>query len=87
MIMGEKTEIMTNAFSQLRVSRVIPNVAVPSKIQFSLFSRKSISFPMLPCRERKIKGLNQKKIWTLFPAIRILSFHILFFRRRYFFPI
>jgi ADP-dependent phosphofructokinase/glucokinase len=53
MIMGEKTEIMTNVFSQLRVSRVIPNVAVPSKIQFSLFSRKSISFLYAPMQREE----------------------------------
>jgi len=36
---------MANALSQLGASRVIPNVAVPSKTQLSLFSKKAIYFP------------------------------------------
>jgi len=51
--MGGNAGIMTNALSQLGVSRVIPNVAVPSKIQFSLFSRKSISFLYAPMQREE----------------------------------
>ena len=40
--MGGNAGIMANALAQLGASRVIPNVAVPSKIQLSLFSGKSI---------------------------------------------
>ena len=43
--MGGNAGIMANALSQLGASRVIPNVAVPSKIQLSLFSGRSIYFP------------------------------------------
>ena len=43
--MGGNAGIMANALSQLGVSRVIPNVAVPSKTQLSLFSKKAIYLP------------------------------------------
>ena len=43
--MGGNAGIMANALSQLGASRVIPNVAVPSKTQLSLFSKKTIYFP------------------------------------------
>jgi ADP-dependent phosphofructokinase/glucokinase len=43
--MGGNAGIMANALSQIGVSRVIPNVAVPSKTQLSLFSKKAIYFP------------------------------------------
>jgi ADP-dependent phosphofructokinase/glucokinase len=43
--MGGNAGIMANALSQLGVSKVIPNVAVPSKTQLSLFSKKAIYFP------------------------------------------
>ncbi|MDR7664330.1 ADP-dependent glucokinase/phosphofructokinase [Methanosarcina sp. Z-7115] len=43
--MGGNAGIMANALSQLGASRVIPNVAVPSKTQLSLFSEKAIYFP------------------------------------------
>lgn len=43
--MGGNAGIMANALSQLGASRVIPNVAVPSKTQLSLFSGKAIYFP------------------------------------------
>lgn len=46
--MGGNAGIMANALSQLGVSRVIPNVAVPSKTQLSLFSGKAIYFPGAP---------------------------------------
>lgn len=53
--MGGNAGIMANALSQLGASRVIPNVAVPSKIQLSLFSGKSLYFPGL-ATERKEKS-------------------------------
>lgn len=43
--MGGNAGIMANALSQLGASRVIPNVAVPSRTQLSLFSKKAIYFP------------------------------------------
>lgn len=43
--MGGNAGIMANALSQIGASRVIPNVAVPSKTQLSLFSKKAIYFP------------------------------------------
>jgi ADP-dependent phosphofructokinase/glucokinase len=43
--MGGNAGIMANALSKLGASRVIPNIAVPSKIQLSLFSDKAIYFP------------------------------------------
>ena len=43
--MGGNAGIMANALSQLEASRIIPNIAVPSKIQLSLFSGESIYFP------------------------------------------
>jgi len=46
--MGGNAGIMANALSQLGASRVIPNVAVPSKTQLSLFSKKAIYFPEPP---------------------------------------
>lgn len=46
--MGGNAGIMANALSQLGASRVIPNVAVPSKTQLSLFSKKAIYFPEAP---------------------------------------
>ena len=50
--MGGNAGIMANALSQLGASRVIPNVAVPSKIQLSLFSKKSIYFPHFPLQKK-----------------------------------
>jgi len=43
--MGGNAGIMTNTLSGLGASLVIPNVAVPSKTQLSLFSRKNVYFP------------------------------------------
>lgn len=43
--MGGNAGIMANALSQLGATRVIPNVAVPSKTQLSLFSKKAIYIP------------------------------------------
>ncbi len=43
--MGGNAGIMANALSQLGASCVIPNIAVPSKTQLSLFSKKAIYFP------------------------------------------
>ena len=43
--MGGNAGIMANTLSELGASLVVPNVAVPSKTQLSLFSRKSVYFP------------------------------------------
>jgi ADP-dependent phosphofructokinase/glucokinase len=43
--MGGNAGIMANALSQLGASCVIPNIAVPSKTQLSLFSKRAIYFP------------------------------------------
>jgi ADP-dependent phosphofructokinase/glucokinase len=43
--MGGNAGIMANALSELGASRVVPNVAVPSKTQLSLFSEKAVYFP------------------------------------------
>ncbi|AKB25854.1 ADP-dependent glucokinase [Methanosarcina sp. MTP4] len=43
--MGGNAGIMANTISELGASLVVPNVAVPSKTQLSLFSRKSVYFP------------------------------------------
>ncbi|KKG11754.1 ADP-dependent glucokinase [Methanosarcina sp. 2.H.T.1A.6] len=46
--MGGNAGIMANALSELGASRVVPNVAVPSKTQLSLFSEKAVYFPDVP---------------------------------------
>ena len=46
--MGGNAGIMANALSELGASRVVPNVAVPSKTQLSLFSKKAVYFPDVP---------------------------------------
>ncbi|MGB9928127.1 MAG: ADP-dependent glucokinase/phosphofructokinase [Methanosarcina sp.] len=43
--MGGNAGIMANILSQLGASKVIPNIAVPSETQLSLFSKKAIYFP------------------------------------------
>lgn len=43
--MGGNAGIMANALSELGASLVVPNIAVPSKLQLSLFSKKNIYFP------------------------------------------
>ncbi len=43
--MGGNAGIMANTLSELGASLVVPNVAVPSKTQLSLFSTKSVYFP------------------------------------------
>lgn len=61
--MGGNAGIMANALSQLGASRVIPNIAVPSKIQRSLFSGKSIYFPGSETeREEKSKVESEENI-------------------------
>jgi ADP-dependent phosphofructokinase/glucokinase len=61
--MGGNAGIMANALSQIGVSRVIPNVAVPSKTQLSLFSKKTIYFPEnLPqTMENTLKDSDENK--------------------------
>jgi ADP-dependent phosphofructokinase/glucokinase len=55
--MGGNAGIMANALSQLGASKVIPNIAVPSKTQLSLFSKKAIYFPEVVenCLEPELK--------------------------------
>lgn len=43
--MGGNAGIMANVLSEIGASRVIPNVAVPSETQLSLFSKKVVYFP------------------------------------------
>lgn len=43
--MGGNAGIMANVLSEIGASRVIPNVAVPSETQLSLFSKKALYFP------------------------------------------
>ncbi|MDD3042203.1 MAG: ADP-dependent glucokinase/phosphofructokinase [Methanosarcinaceae archaeon] len=43
--MGGNAGIMANVLSELGAFQVIPNIAVPSKSQLSLFSKKAIYFP------------------------------------------
>lgn len=60
--MGGNAGIMANALSQLGASRVIPNVAVPSKIQHSLFSGKSIYFPGSITERKEKSKLESEEI-------------------------
>ncbi|HWR24635.1 MAG TPA: ADP-dependent glucokinase/phosphofructokinase, partial [Methanosarcina sp.] len=59
--MGGNAGIMANALSQLGASRVIPNVAVPSKTQLSLFSGKAIYFPDIPLQAKQIAENKSEK--------------------------
>ena len=59
--MGGNAGIMANALSQLGASRVIPNVAVPSKTQLSLFSEKAIYFPDAPMQITENSGAEPEK--------------------------
>ena len=59
--MGGNAGIMANALSQLGASRVIPNVAVPSKTQLSLFSEKAIYFPGAPMQITENAGAEPEK--------------------------
>jgi ADP-dependent phosphofructokinase/glucokinase len=59
--MGGNAGIMANALSQLGASRVIPNVAVPSKTQLSLFSKKTIYFPDTFTQLEKNSGTAPEK--------------------------
>lgn len=43
--MGGNAGIMANVLSEIGASKVVPNVAVPSKSQLSLFSKKAVYFP------------------------------------------
>lgn len=51
--MGGNAGIMANVLSEIGASRVVPNVAVPSKTQLSLFSNKAIYFPDAPLQTEK----------------------------------
>jgi ADP-dependent phosphofructokinase/glucokinase len=59
--MGGNAGIMANALSQLGASRVIPNIAVPSKTQLSLFSGKSIYFPDSETQRTEKPGADSEK--------------------------
>lgn len=59
--MGGNAGIMANALSQLGASRVIPNVAVPSKTQLSLFSKKAIFLPEASIELEKNAGTEPEK--------------------------
>jgi len=59
--MGGNAGIMANALSQLGASRVIPNVAVPSKTQLSLFSKKAIYLPDTFIQFEKNSGATSGK--------------------------
>jgi ADP-dependent phosphofructokinase/glucokinase len=50
--MGGNAGIMANVLSEIGASRVVPNVAVPSKTQLSLFSKKAIYFPDVPLQTK-----------------------------------
>ncbi len=56
--MGGNAGIMANTLSELGTSLVVPNVAVPSKTQLSLFSRKSVYFP----RNSSAKGPEEAEV-------------------------
>jgi ADP-dependent phosphofructokinase/glucokinase len=47
---------MANALSELGAYRVVPNVAVPSKTQLSLFSKKAVYFPDAPLQNEGNSG-------------------------------
>ncbi|AYK15675.1 ADP-dependent glucokinase/phosphofructokinase [Methanosarcina flavescens] len=59
--MGGNAGIMANALSQLGASRVIPNVAVPSETQLSLFSKKAIYLPEAFTQQEKNAGILPEK--------------------------
>lgn len=46
--LGGNAGIMANVLSELGALQVVPNIAVPSKAQLSLFSKKTVVFPILP---------------------------------------
>jgi len=46
--MGGNAGIMANVLSEMGASRVVPNIAIPSKTQLSLFSKKAVYFPDNP---------------------------------------
>ena len=59
--MGGNAGIMANALSQLGAFRVIPNVAVPSKTQLSLFSKKAIYFPDASTQRKENSGAESEE--------------------------
>lgn len=59
--MGGNAGIMANALSQLGAFRVIPNVAVPSKTQLSLFSKKAIYFPDASTQRKENSGTESEE--------------------------
>ncbi|WP_440947402.1 ADP-dependent glucokinase/phosphofructokinase [Methanosarcina sp. T3] len=59
--MGGNAGIMANALSELGASRVIPNVAVPSRTQLSLFSKKAVYFPDVSLQAKEKSGTKSGK--------------------------
>ncbi len=59
--MGGNAGIMANALSEIGASRVVPNVAVPSKTQLSLFSKKAVYFPDVPLQTKEKPGAESGK--------------------------
>src|SRR5690606_18377311 len=60
--MGGNAGIMANALSEIGASKVVPNVAVPSKTQLSLFSKKAVYFPDAPLQAEE--ELEKEKLKT-----------------------
>ena len=59
--MGGNAGIMANALSEIGASRVVPNVAVPSEIQLSLFSKKAVYLPDAPLQADEEAGKENLK--------------------------
>lgn len=75
--MGGNAGIMANVLSELGAFRVIPNIAVPSKSQLSLFSKKAIYFPGMPGKKpgrsespEMLAGQNEDPIHFVFDFSR-----------------
>jgi len=59
--MGGNAGIMANALSELGAFRVVPNVAVPSRTQLSLFSKKAVYFPDVSLQAKEKPGAEPGK--------------------------
>ncbi len=67
--MGGNAGIMANVLSEIGASRVVPNVAVPSKTQLSLFSKKAVYFPDDPLKaEEKVEAGSPSNLNTSFSS-------------------
>lgn len=60
--MGGNAGIMANVLSELGAFKVVSNIAVPSKAQLSLFSKKGIQFPGLPGKKPSTINTSAKLI-------------------------